>query len=293
MTDIDSLYRTYKRYAFSIAYRMLGSVTDAEDAVQDCFAELNKKDLGGIGNIKAYLAKGMTNRCLNILNSARKQREVYKGEWLPEPLTPNYDLPEETAERNDTLSYAFLVMLELLSPVERAVFLLREVFEYDYGLIADAVGKSEANCRQIYSRAKRSLQSGESARPSGTQAKEGRIALVEKFVSAFEHYDIEKMLEILSEDAILITDGGGFTRSAINPIVSRKRVLAMVTSPRVFKLLRECETSIADINGEANLVFSLQGVVKAVLCFKQTAQGDRFGNLYMILNPEKIGHVGI
>ncbi len=286
--NLDDLYRRYKTFAFSIAYRMLGSVSDAEDAVQDCFVELQKKELKEIKNMKAYLAKGMTNRCLNILHSAHKKREVYIGEWLPEPLIEDYDLPDRTAERNDTLSYAYLVMLERLTPTERAVFLLREVFDYDYVTISDVLGNSATNCRKIFSRTKRSMHVGS---PPTIDTKTVRKTLVERFVSAFENYDIEKMLELLAEDAVLITDGGKNVRAAINPIISRKRVLTLLTSPRAFQMVREWETSIVEINREINIVYTHQGTVKGVFCFELTIERDRFQNLYLILNPEKLDHI--
>nr|WP_257350656.1 sigma-70 family RNA polymerase sigma factor [Pseudalkalibacillus decolorationis] len=154
---LDTLYKSYQPFLYSIAYRMLGSVTDAEDIVHDVFLRLNV-DNDQVKDLKAYLAKMTTNRCLNYLNSARKRRETYEGPWLPEPQVNEPDLPLDKVVTDETVSYAFLVMLDQLSPVERAVFVLREAFAYDYKDIAEMLQKTEVNCRKIHSRAKRKLQ---------------------------------------------------------------------------------------------------------------------------------------
>lgn len=201
--DIDALYRNYRTYAFSIAYRMLGVVSDAEDVVQDWFTEIQAKDMTAIRDVKAYLAKGITNCSLNVLKSARKQREVYVGEWLPEPLISDYDSPERTLERQDVISYAYLVMLERLSPMERAVYLLREVFLYEYHAIAEMLNKSESNCRKICSRAKRSLKGHSVSMDDQAMSNhEAQRTVIERFIAAFEQYHVEEMLELLAEDEI-------------------------------------------------------------------------------------------
>ncbi|WP_336886756.1 sigma-70 family RNA polymerase sigma factor [Paenibacillus xylanexedens] len=158
--DVGELYIRYKKYAFSIAYRMLGSVVEAEDIVQDCFAGIQSTSAQDIRNPKSYIARLVVNRSLNLLNSARNQRESYVGEWLPEPIGDSVEanMPEETMEKKELISYAYLVMLERLSPMERAVFVLREAFRYDYAEIADWLGKTESNCRQIFSRARRTAR---------------------------------------------------------------------------------------------------------------------------------------
>ena len=165
--ELDSVYRSYKPLMLSIAYRMLGSVADAEDLVQDTFLTAqqmeNGKNGGHVNNLKAYLCKTVTNRCLDYLKSARRKREVYVGPWLPEPLVQSAGEisgqdPLQSVVLEDTISYAFLVLLDRLTPVERAVFILREAFEYDYGDIADFLGKTELGCRKIYSLLKRKIQ---------------------------------------------------------------------------------------------------------------------------------------
>ncbi|WP_460324197.1 sigma-70 family RNA polymerase sigma factor [Paenibacillus sp. YSY-4.3] len=291
-TDIDTLYRNYRTYAFSIAYRMLGVISDAEDVVQDWFTEMQSKDITEIRDIKAYLAKGITNRSLNVLKSARKQREVYVGEWLPEPLVADYDSPERTLERQDMISYAYLVMLERLTPMERAVYLLREVFQYDYPAISEMLGKSESNCRKIFSRAKQSLNSEEiRIDDHGASDQGNKRKLIERFIAAFEQYQMEELLELLAEDAVMITDGGGYTRSAIFPITSRRRVLALLTSPKTFKELRRWQAVLTEVNGEVNLIFTKEGQLKGILCFQLGSEANRIQNLYLLLNPHKLNHV--
>ncbi|WP_310829223.1 sigma-70 family RNA polymerase sigma factor [Paenibacillus pedocola] len=290
--ELAELYLNYRRYAFSIAYRMLGTVADAEDVVQDCFADLQRRDLTSIDNIKAYVAKSITNRCLNLLNSAHSRRETYIGEWLPEPVSELYDGPEAVAERKDTLSMAFLVLLEKLSPVERAVFVLREAYQYEYEAIAGMVGKTESNCRQIFSRVKRTLQAdpaGEAISPAEEQVRTG---MLQRFTAAFAAHDVSGMLALLTEQAVLVADGGGQeVHTILRPMVGRKGVLALLTSRRVLVRMRSWTSSIELINGEANLVYRDQGEVKAVLCLALSSSGEQIQSVYLIMGPEKLGHV--
>ncbi|MWV46536.1 sigma-70 family RNA polymerase sigma factor [Paenibacillus sp. HJL G12] len=285
-TEIESIYRTYRSYALSIAYRMLGTFTDAEDVVQDLFAELANKDMTEILNMKSYIAKSVTNRCLNLMHSAKKTREEYVGEWLPEPVSGTALLPELAAEQKDTLSYAYLLMLERLGPVERAVFLLREVFEYEYHQIAEMTGKTEANCRKIFSRSKQQLKAAEM--PAISYESGQRRAMIERFADAFQHYDAKELLRLLAEDAVLISDGGGASRTATRPIVSRERLLRLFTSPKAYRDLRTWKACLIEINGEINIVYMSRNEVQAVLCFRFTASGDRLQYLYMIKNPAKL-----
>ncbi|MCC3377231.1 sigma-70 family RNA polymerase sigma factor [Cohnella sp. REN36] len=159
--DWAGWYETYRTQMFQLAYRLLGTVADAEDAVQDAFVSLQSSAPapdGAIRHPKAYLSKAVANRCLNVLKSARRRRESYVGEWLPEPIVESRSaLPHESAEMDESVSYAMLVLLQRLSPVERAVFVLREALLFEYAEVAEMLGKSEANCRQLFSRAKRKL----------------------------------------------------------------------------------------------------------------------------------------
>ncbi|ASR49218.1 RNA polymerase subunit sigma [Paenibacillus kribbensis] len=294
--SLEELYQKYRKYSFAIAYRMLGTVTDAEDVVQDCFVELENKPLNDIQNPKAYVAKMTMNRCLNLLNSARKQRETYVGQWLPEPLGESADLPAEWLERKDMISYAFLVLLEQLKPIERAVFVLREAFQYDYKDIAELLGKTESNCRQLFSRSRRILSSGESvlaAPASNPQNNAARIKLLERFTSAFLAYDVTAMLELLAEQPAFVADGGGNVHTVMRPMVVRKGVLALLTSRRVLTALRERELVHTVINGELQLAFLQEGKVKEALCIRLTPDGEHIQDFYLMINPDKLGHIHV
>ncbi|WP_244444757.1 sigma-70 family RNA polymerase sigma factor [Paenibacillus camerounensis] len=288
----EELYLHYKRYAFSIAYRMLGSAADAEDVLQDCFADLQRRELDDIDNIKAYIAKSITNRCLNLMNSARSRRETYIGEWLPEPVSELYDGPEAAAERKDSLSFAFLVLLEKLSPVERAVFVLREAYQYEYEAIAGMVGKGESNCRQIFSRVKRTLQAEPAPSVHSPAPGQARRIMLQRFTAAFAAHDVGGMLALLTEQPVLIADGGGQeVHTILRPMTGRKGVLALLTSHRVLNEMRTWEPSIELVNGDESLVYRMQEVVKAVLCLGLSRSGEQIQSFYLVVGPEKLGHI--
>ncbi|ALP36291.1 RNA polymerase subunit sigma [Paenibacillus sp. IHB B 3084] len=294
--SLEELYQRYRKYSFAIAYRMLGTVTDAEDVVQDCFVELKKKPLNDLQNPKAYVAKMTMNRCLNLLNSARKQRETYVGQWLPEPLGESADLPADWLERKDMISYAFLVLLEQLKPMERAVFVLREAFQYDYKEIAELLGKTESNCRQLFSRSRRLLASEESAHAdpvSSNIMSPSRIKVLERFTAAFLAYDVSAMLELLAEQPVFVADGGGNVHTVMRPMVVRKGVLALLTSRRVLTVLRERELVRTVINGEVQLVFLKEGTVREVLCISLAPDGEHIQDFYLMINPDKLGHIRV
>ncbi|MFK4473594.1 RNA polymerase sigma factor (sigma-70 family) [Paenibacillus sp. RC73] len=294
--SLEELYQRYRKYSFAIAYRMLGTVTDAEDVVQDCFVELKKKPLDDLQNPKAYVAKMTMNRCLNLLNSARKQRETYVGQWLPEPLGESADLPADWLERKDMISYAFLVLLEQLKPMERAVFVLREAFQYDYKEIAELLGKKESNCRQLFSRSRRILSSEESALAdsvSSSTMNPSRIKVLERFTAAFLAYDVSAMLELLAEQPVFVADGGGNVHTVMRPMVVRKGVLALLTSRRVLTVLRERQLVRTVINGEVQLVFLKEGAVREVLCISLAPDGEHIQDFYLMINPDKLGHIRV
>ncbi len=299
MPPLETLYAQYRKYAFAIAYRMLGSVEGAEDAVQDCFAELHRRNPQDVDHIKAYIARMITNACINTLNSARSRRETYIGEWLPEPVSGEEHDPEAVAEQRDMLSYAYMVLLDRLSPGERAVFVLREAFQYDYTAIAEMTGRTEAGCRQIYSRVKRSLQAepAVSAAPSRRSAKSGeaRASLLRRFTDAFAAYDVSGMMELLAEQPVFTADGGGQElRTVVRPMVGRKGVLALLTSRRIYAQLREWEPSFEQLGGELQLVFRHNGKVMATLCFvleEPDSDTPRIRDLYLMLADDKLARL--
>lgn len=217
--ETEQLYEAYQPLLFSLAYRILGSVMDAEDIVQDVFISLNNiENIQSIENMKAYLCKMATNRSIDKLRSAAHKRNVYVGMWLPEPLVEESDEPSESFVMKESLSTAYLLLLQQLSEVERIVFILREVFSYEYEEIASIVDKSSVNCRKIFQRARKSILEKPKQSKLST---EKMAAYVEKFVSSLQCGDAEGMLEVLKTDAILKADGGGKVTTAIIRFILR------------------------------------------------------------------------
>ncbi|WP_339273069.1 sigma-70 family RNA polymerase sigma factor [Paenibacillus sp. FSL W8-0426] len=297
--DVGKLYRQYKAYAFSIAYRMLGSVVEAEDVVQDCFAALQAQEQQQrevdepIHNPKSYIAKLIVNRSLNLLASARNQRESYVGEWLPEPMTDPGLMPEETMAQKEMISYAYLVMLERLSPVERAVFVLREAFGHEYRDIAEWLGKSESNCRQIFSRAKRNLPSSVPSKEYGEAELAAKQKLLSRFTAAFMNYDVGAMMELLAEQPVFTSDGGGKVHTVMRTMNVRKGVVALLTSRRVLNGLRQMQWMVVRINGEPQAALFVEGKLRGVLCLQADASGERLEGCYLIVNPDKLRSIKI
>lgn len=288
--DVGALYNQYKNYAFSIAYRMLGTVTEAEDIVQDCFAGLHSMSKPDIHNPKSYIAKLIVNRCLNLLNSARNQREHYVGEWLPEPLGMHdmTNTPEEMMQQKEMISYAYLVMLERLSPMERAVFVLREAFEHDYSEIAGWLGKTESNCRQIYSRARRNLPEVLPVIEQVHMDWKAKEEVLSRFTMAFLQHDVTAMLELLADTPVFTADGGGVVQTIMRTMRVHRGVLAILTSPRVLVSLREREWKPVCVNGELQLALMNEGQLSEVICLEMDAAGERINGVYLVVNPQKL-----
>lgn len=265
---------------------MLGSVQDAEDIVQEAYITLSETTTEHVLNSKAYLCKIVTNRCIDLLKSARKQRETYPGPWLPEPLL--IDSKEDPAQNyimKESLSTAYLLLLEQLSETERAVFLLREVLQYDYEAIADVVGKSMTNCRQIFHRAKKAVGNHRAA-DQFTPATAN--ALTEQFVSAIITGNVSKLLSLLAVDATLLSDGGGKTKAALFPILGAERIsrfymgiLAKTTEYFSFKF--------TTVNGDPGIVLYIENQVYGVLSLQ--VQDDVIQKIYWVVNPDKLSHI--
>lgn len=275
------LYTQYKNLLFRLAYELTGSAADAEDAVQDVFVKVQKVSAERLKEPKAYLCKMMTNHCIDLLRSARKRRELYIGPWLPEPV---YESSFEDAEHHNTLSYAMLVLLERLTPAERAVFVLREALCFDYPAIAELIDKSEMNCRKLMSRAKAKMGIAEEELHN-----RGRIRQqwLELFVQALSHGEAEAVLSLLHEDVMLLSDGGGKVHAAIRPIVSSGRVAQFLLGI-IRKAQHEEGLSVefaALGGGTAILVRQGGHVTTAVfLSMKQ----DKIQEIYLVVNPEKL-----
>ncbi|MGH2720181.1 MAG: RNA polymerase sigma-70 factor [Actinomycetota bacterium] len=279
---------------FSIAYRMLGSVTDAEDMVQEAFLRWDRVPDAEVVSPKAYLSSVVTRLCIDHLRSARVARETYVGPWLPDPILTAVADPdgggEDRALLADSLSMAFLVLLESLSPVERAVFLLRETFGYDYAEIASIVGRSEANCRQITVRARKQL---EARRPRFAASPAMRERITGKFIHAAETGDLAELLDLLSDDIVLWSDGGGKVRAARHPVVGPVRVarLLLGLTRRYAGLL---VPTPAEINGQPGLLLAVAGARIGALVLDITdddREGGPISGIRIVVNPEKLAGI--
>jgi RNA polymerase sigma-70 factor (ECF subfamily) len=273
---------------FSISYRMLGGVMEAEDVVQEAYLRWQGTEDEEVRFPSAYLSTGVTRLCIDRLRSAQARREQYVGPWLPEPLLEEQSLgtADLDADLDDSLSMAFLVLLESLTPVERAVFLLREVFGYEYAEVASLVGKSEANCRQISRRARQSVAA---RRPRFESSPEQEERLTEGFLHASLEGDMEALLELLSEDVTLYSDGGGKTRAALNPIYRADKV-ARFLAGILGKIPPDFAVRKARVNGRPGFVSYLgDGSPQSVVTF-DVLEG-RVKTIRLVVNPEKLENV--
>ena len=271
---------------FGIAYRMLGSVSEAEDMVQEAFLRL---ELAGgealeLESPKAWLSRVVTRLSIDHLRSARVRREQYVGQWLPEPLVGDAHADLEVA---DTVSQALLVVLETLSPAERAVFVLREAFELPFAEIARAVGKSEESCRQLAVRARRRVEEG---RPRFTASRERREEVARRFFAACEEGDLEALTGILAADVVLHGDGGGKAPASARPVVGRARVAPMLIKFAALGDQLGVSLRRVAVNGQPGGVYVAGGGVIDVIALDIV--GDEIQAVRSILNPDKLGHVG-
>ena len=271
-------------YLFAIAYRMLGSVAEAEDVVQDAFLRYHEAEVEA-ESPKAYLATVTTRLAIDQLRSARARRELYPGEWLPEPIVG--DEAARHAETADSLSLAFLHLLEKLAPVERAVFLLREVFDYPYEEIAPIVGKSPENCRQILARAHRHVQEG---KRRFDVSREERDEVAGRFLAAWEEGDTEALVEVLAPDATVYGDGGGKAPSMPEPLVGAERVAKALIGWGRQAAARGLVHRPAVVNGDPGIVFyDAEGRAIWVAAL-DIAEGVVVA-VRSVLNPDKLTHV--
>ncbi|SFL47436.1 RNA polymerase sigma-70 factor, ECF subfamily [Paenibacillus sp. 1_12] len=285
----EQMYTTYKPLLLSIAYRMLGSISDAEDIVQDVFVSLQQTSLENVHHLKAYLAKITTNRCLNLLNSSRKQRELYPGPWLPEPDIQMIEHgPEDRIVMEEKVTYALLVLLQKLSPMERAVYVLREVLEFDYKDLSEMLGKSEVSCRKVMSRLKQKLDRDKAVEIAPTNGEQMQ-AFVQTFIQASRTGSFGAFIDLLIEDSTLLTDGGGKVRAALNPIYGSDRIQSFWEGIFIKGAL-EGEYRQVQINGEAGILLMQQGQLKWSVCFEMTDNLSAIRTIYMISNPEKLKH---
>src|SRR5215469_13691023 len=273
---------------FSIAYRMLGTVMDAEDMVQETFVRWQRSDHKKVQSPKTWLSTVITRLCINHLKSARVQRERYVGPWLPEPLVSEAAAGPAAANPllGESLSLAFLVLLETLSPIERAVFLLREVFDYEFGEIAQIVQKSEANCRQLLTRARKHIAA---RRPRFETAPEQTQKVVEEFEHTVLSGDVQSLMQILAKDAVLISDGGGKARAVLRPIVGAEPISRLIIGAAAkfgspTQVLRHLP-----VNGLPGTIAWENDRVIRVIVFG--IQEGKIQSVFIITNPDKLRHL--
>lgn len=290
--EATRLFEAERGRLFGIAYRMLGTVADAEDVVQDAWVKWSQQDVRAVAKPGAYLARTVTNLALNRLSSAAAQREQYVGPWLPEPLVAAADgtdvAPDvaEEVERAESVSLAMLVVLESLSPLERAVFILREVFGYAYAEVAEAVGRSEAAVRQLAHRAREHVAA---RRPRFDASAAERRRVTEEFLAACASGELERVMEVLAPDVVLRTDGGGRVRSALRPIHGARKVARWTLGvlPRLFTPT----VWFAQVNGHPGLLVASEGRPDSVISM-EVAEG-RITAIHVVRNPEKLRHVTV
>ena len=287
----DQTFESVRPLLFSIAYRMLGSAMDAEDIVQEAWLRFQAADPDKIESPKAYLSAIVTRLSINQLNSARVKRESYIGPWLPEPLlTEGTALPvrqvltpSQHLVQQDAISMAFLVLLERLTPAERAVFLLREVFEYDYAEIAAVLERSEAACRQLFSRARRYISE---QRPRFERSAESHERLVESFLQAVEAGDVDSLTNLLAEDVVVWTDGGGKVFAALNPIEGRINAIRFILGSQRFSP-GPYAAEIASVNGRAAVLLRLEDG-RVFLAINLETDRTHIRTLHVVGNPDKL-----
>ncbi|HKH29701.1 MAG TPA: RNA polymerase sigma-70 factor [Gaiellaceae bacterium] len=278
---------------FALAYRMLASVGEAEDIVQEAFLRGRRAVVDGadIDSPKAYLSAVVTRLSIDHLRSARARREVYFGEWLPEPILTDDDPgldPAVHAEQADSLSLAFLVLLEQLDPVERAAFLLHDVFGYGYGEIAATIGKSEDNCRQLVSRARRHI---DEEKPRFEASRQERQRLAERFFAAVGDGSVEALAEMLAADVVVYGDGGGKGPSWPRPIVGRERVSRLFAGLGGDMKEVGVRMELHEVNGQPGALV-LDPDDRIVNVFSLDIADGVVQTIRSVINPDKLGHLG-
>jgi len=288
----DDLLAELRPAAFAVAYRMLGSVAEAEDVVQEALLRLHGAVEAGerIESPRAYLATVATRLSIDVLRSARVRREAYVGEWLPEPLVTDVsEDPAWQAEMSDSLSLAFLVLLESLSPEQRAAFLLHDVFGYGYGEVAEIVGKSEDNARQLAARARKHV---DERRPRFDASRERRDELARRFFEAARDGDVKGLESLLAEDVVLHGDGGGKVPALGRAVYGAARVTrTFLAWSRQATRIPGLVVQAVDVNGQPG-VMSLDGEGNVINVMTLDIAGGRVQAIRSIVNPEKLRHLG-
>jgi RNA polymerase sigma-70 factor (TIGR02957 family) len=290
MNARDQVFGEHRNLLFSVAYRILGTTADAEDAVQDAWVKWSAANRSQVADPKAYLVRIVSNLAMDRLRSARSRRETYVGPWLPEPILTSTDTADDVAAA-ESVSMALLVVLETLSPLERAVFVLREAFGFSYAEIADAVERSEDAVRQAAYRARGHVQA---RRPRFHADRTRRREVTERFFAAATGGDINTLMQLLAPDVTLWTDGGGKVRQAMHPVTGAARVAAWFAAigTRPYQGVEPADMTIelVELNGGPGIVFTGAGRVIATLTLDLDERGH-IAAIHNVANPDKLGAV--
>jgi RNA polymerase sigma-70 factor, ECF subfamily len=287
VTDpVLTTFESHRSELFGIAYRMLGSVADAEDVLQEAWLRWSSREVDHVHEPRAYLARTVTNLSLNRLTSAAVRRETYLGPWLPEPLVTAEDIAGHEAEKSEAVSLAMLVVLETLSPLERAVFVLKEVFGFSFSEIAGLLDRSESAIRQVGTRARSHVQA---RRPRYDAPADTRRQVTEKFLAACVGGDLNQMMELLAPDVTAWTDGGGKVRAALRPLHGADRVARFLLGV-LARELPDLGVQRVLVNGEPGLLVTSAGVPDNVVSVELSAD-NRIDVIRLIRNPDKLQHI--
>ena len=274
-------FAEHRDLLFTVAYEMLGSAADAEDVVQEAWLRWREVDPETVDNPRAYAVRIVTRLALNQMRTLSRRREAYVGPWLPEPLLTEPDVADDVV-LSESVSLAMLVVMESLSPTERAVFVLREVFGFEHGEIAAAVDKSPAAVRQIAHRAREHVQA---RRPESTTSRAEHAEVTRRFATAAATGDLEALLGLLAPDVVLVTDGGGVKKAALRPIVGVEKVLRFLSAVRPAELSADAVV----VNGELCLVVYIADELDGI--FATRVVGGLVTELYGVRNPEKLSRL--
>ncbi|MBC9732900.1 RNA polymerase sigma-70 factor [Nocardioides sp. zg-578] len=287
VTDAEAhaeTYATYRNLLFTVAYEVLGSAADAEDVLQETWLRWAEVDLAEVRDPRAYLVRVVTRQSLNRLRTLARRKESYVGPWLPEPLLTVPDVAEDV-ELADSVSTAMLLVLETLTPTERAVFVLREVFDVPYDEIAAAVDKSPAAVRQVAHRARGHVAA---RRPRVSVSRAEQQAVVDRFLAAAATGDLASLVEALAPDVVLTSDGGGLRSAALRPITGRDKVLRFLLG--VLPTEGDVRMDTVDLNGAPALRFVIDGVLDTVATL--LVEDGAVSGIYVVRNPEKLARLG-
>ncbi|WP_372470449.1 RNA polymerase sigma-70 factor [Nonomuraea aurantiaca] len=284
VSEATEAFLAHRNLLFTVAYEMLGSAADAEDVLQETWLRWMKVDLAQVLDQRAYLVQIATRRSLDRLRTMRRRKEAYVGPWLPEPLLTAPDVAEDV-ELAESVSMALMLVLETLSPTERAVFVLREVFDVGYDEIAAAVGKTPATVRQIAHRARRHV---DARRPREVVSASQTRAVLESFQRAVETRDLQGLLDVLAPEVVLISDGGGVKQAAPRPIIGADKVARMIVSG-----LGKAQIALAGkptvVNGNPALLLRVDGDIDGVIAAR--VEDARITGLYYVRNPQKLTRI--